>query len=249
MVCVSVQQKELKGNKGIVVKFNWYSFRRMLGRVPALVWKPYLYWQRPEGIRETLAVVGKKVWMFGGSAVWGTGVEWSETIPSYLATLGYKVTNYGERGYVSTQELFLLILELRKGTPGIVIFYNGYNDVFSGHQQGIAGLPLNEFNRVKEFNLAKGGIMSLLHAKLKRERKHFPAAFVKVKKIRDNNIEVARVLGKSLGFQVYDFWQPERHFGDYTPSFKVPDECFIDKVHLTKEGNEIIANGIYEAVS
>lgn len=213
-----------------------------------LVWKPYVYWQRPGGVRPTTDAFGLDVWMFGGSAVWGSGVEWSETIPSYLATKGYTVTNYGEVGYVSTQELILLILELRSATPNIVIFYDGYNDVFSGYQQGVAGLPMNEFNRVKEFNITKKGLVNFIQAKLHDEPRHELRSDLDIWKFRDGNIRIAKAIGEQFGFKVYDFWQPERKFG-YPASFRVPEEYFIDDVHLTKEGNEIIANRIYEAIN
>jgi len=39
--------------------------------------------------------------------------------------------------------------------PDLVIFYDGVNDVFSAYQQQVAGLPQNEFNRVREFNLSR----------------------------------------------------------------------------------------------
>jgi len=47
------------------------------------------------------------------------------------------------------------MLELQKGNiPDIVIFYDGSSDIFSAWQQGVAGLPENEFNRRKEFQLS-----------------------------------------------------------------------------------------------
>jgi hypothetical protein len=66
----------------------------------------------------------------------------------------FHIVNFGESGYVSTQELIQLILELKKGNiPDIVIFYDGVNDVFSAFQNKVAGIPQNEYNRRKEFGL------------------------------------------------------------------------------------------------
>jgi len=90
--------------------------------------------------------------------MWGTGARDDFTIASLFAkelsknNVGAKVVNYGESGYVSTQELILLIQELQSGNiPKLVIFYDGVNDVYSALQQGKAGIPQNEFNRVAEF--------------------------------------------------------------------------------------------------
>ena len=82
------------------------------------------------------------------------------TIPAILARelankgITAEVTNFGESGYVNTQEFIGLALELQKEKiPDLVIFYDGVNDTFSAYQQGVAGVPQNEFNRVTEFSL------------------------------------------------------------------------------------------------
>jgi lysophospholipase L1-like esterase len=142
-------------------------------------WTPYLYWRRrpfggtfinvdERGIRKTWnppADPGQparvRVFMFGGSALWGTGARDEHTIASLVSRrldaefrLPALVTNFGESGYVSTQEVILLMLELRRGhRPDVVVFYDGYNDVFAAYQSGTAGLPSNEVNRRREFNL------------------------------------------------------------------------------------------------
>jgi lysophospholipase L1-like esterase len=85
------------------------------------------------------------------------------TIPALLAKeladkgISVEITNFGESGYVSTQEVISLLVELRKHTPDLVIFYDGVNDTFSSYQQGTAGLPQNEFHRVSEFGLLSHG--------------------------------------------------------------------------------------------
>ncbi len=227
-----------------------------------LVWKPYVYWQREEGVRKTIQMKGKKVWVFGGSAVWGTGVEWNETIPSYLANYGYNVTNYGETGYVSTQELILLIQELKSGfPPDIVIFYDGFNDVFSAYQQGVAGLPMNEFNRVKEFNLSKKWVGEYLQAKLHKQKHNLNMECTNgVLYNYYQNIEMVLALSICFKFKFYSFWQDYNYknnkFFDksyelakhFKQVLEVPEEYFIDQCHLTKEGNKIIAERIYNNI-
>ena len=152
-----------------------------------LKWKPYVYWNRKshqgsvinidsEGMRKTYnnaaseaAGTAAKVFVFGGSTIWGAGVRDDFTIPSLFAKgaeskgVICKVTNFGQSGYVSTQEVIELLLQLQRGNvPDVVIFYDGVNDTFAAFQQGAAGLPQNEFNREAEFNLSqKGELRSL----------------------------------------------------------------------------------------
>jgi homoserine trans-succinylase len=66
--------------------------------------------------------------------------------------------------------MILLIRELQRGCrPQIVIFYDGYNDTFSAFQSRIAGIPLNEHNRVAEFTILQSSrTRDLVLAVLKR---------------------------------------------------------------------------------
>lgn len=81
----------------------------------------------------------KKIFMFGGSTLWGTGAPDWQTIPSYLAKFLNEnnprcmVYNYGETGFVASQGLNKLITEIKKGNvPQLVIFYSGINDSGTG---------------------------------------------------------------------------------------------------------------------
>lgn len=97
-----------------------------------------------QGIRETTgnpATVSNqqiKIFMFGGSTLFGTNVANNETIPSHVAKLlntnasVYTVTNFGVSAYNSTQELASLFIQLKQGNiPDMVIFYDGINDFYS----------------------------------------------------------------------------------------------------------------------
>ena len=158
---------------------SWVSgYYREFRSSDAVYWRPYVYWRRgpyqgkyinvdSSGLRRTTAPqpqgAGRplKIFMFGGSALWGTGARDAFTIPSILVRelhnrgLHADVVNFGESGYVSTQEVVALLLRLQRGDrPDVVIFYDGVNDTYSAYQQHAAGWPQNEFNRVKEFNLS-----------------------------------------------------------------------------------------------
>ena len=156
-----------------------------------LQWEPYTYWRRQpfsgsyvniddNGRRHTWNLPAHQpvnIYMFGGSTLWGIGARDDYTIPSFLSKMltqafpeRIRVTNYGTTGFVNTQEMILLIRELQRGCrPQIVIFYDGYNDTFSAFQNRIAGIPLNEDNRVAEFNILQSSrTRDLFLAALKR---------------------------------------------------------------------------------
>jgi lysophospholipase L1-like esterase len=137
-------------------------------------WKPYTYWTMApfdgrhihiddHGRRQTVLAAeadGPSVFMFGGSTMWGTGSRDAYTIPSQLADVLHRqcvranVVNFGQLGYVSTQEVLALVLELREGNvPDVVVFYDGINDVTSAIHNGFPGIPHNEHRRRAEFNL------------------------------------------------------------------------------------------------
>ncbi len=140
-------------------------------------WEPYVYFREMPYQGQTIQIDRRglrrtwnapmssasserrgQVFVFGGSTIWGIGARDEFTIPSLLskrlAERGFhvEVTNYGEIGYVNTQEVLALWLALRNGArPDLVLFYDGVNEVLSASQNGVAGLPLNEVNRVDDF--------------------------------------------------------------------------------------------------
>lgn len=90
---------------------------------------------------------------FGGSTMWGWMVPDSSTIPSRLQlrlnlALGegrYRVTNLAENGYVSTQDVIQLVLQLQAGRrPEILVFYNGINDVLGAYSNAEAGTVIGQ---------------------------------------------------------------------------------------------------------
>jgi lysophospholipase L1-like esterase len=159
---------------------------------PIYKWHSYTYW-RPapfrgkytnideEGLRQTWNDIvntgssetkSSRIFMFGGSTMLGAGARDEETIPSFLAKMltqehgfNVKVTNFGTGGYVTTQEVIALLRELQRGNiPDLVIFYDGGNDIFSTFQnRGVGGIPQNESNREREFNLLRPEMIRRLY--------------------------------------------------------------------------------------
>lgn len=219
-------------------------------------WTPFVYWKRSpysgnyiniddDGLRRTVFKTDSKVkakkklriFMFGGSTLWGTGVRDEFTIPSLVGSelsekgLNVEVLNFGETGYVSSQELIRFYTELRKNNlPGLVVFYNGVNDVFSAYQQKQAGIPQNEYNRVKEFNATKGkkkssrvlieSLMTLSSARfvtglIKREIKINQYTEQETDKLTGEtsavyfeNVKLISSLEPEYGFKTLFYWQP-----------------------------------------
>jgi hypothetical protein len=154
-------------------------------------WQPYAHWRNKphagdyinvdqRGLRRTWQAAQPaehstplRIFMFGGSAMWGYGNRDDYTIPSQLAkqldAAGHhvEVTNFGQIGYVNSQELSTLTQELNRGNiPHLVIFFDGYNDLSSSFLNQQAGFPLNEVQRRREFNLSKQGIVALTQTAL-----------------------------------------------------------------------------------
>ena len=173
--------EDYKANADVYSDSPWvHRYRKEFHESNVMKWVSYVYWRRQpyrgdhinvdsSGIRRSWAPATRPpgpsdratVFMFGGSTMWGAGARDDFTIPSILAKQlakdgrAFDITNFGEAGYVSTQEVIALLLELQKGNiPDIVIFYDGFNDTYSAYQQRVAGLPLNEPNRAREFNLS-----------------------------------------------------------------------------------------------
>jgi len=92
-----------------------------------------------------------RLWFFGGSTAWGLGAPDDGTIPAYLEGLLREaiqkpvcVVNFGQLGFVSTQDLIQLELELQAGRrPDVAVFYGGVNDIVTAFQYNRAGVHWN----------------------------------------------------------------------------------------------------------
>lgn len=207
-----------------------------------------------KSIRKTINKCDKtpekiRIFMFGGSTMWGTGASDEETIPSFLSNelckndIPVEVTNFAENGYLSTQEMIKLELELRDGNyPDIVIFYDGVNDVYSSFQtfaagQDEAGLPQNNQNRKDDFNSrsrfnAQAAFHNFYSIVNSREFRRFvnlekqfnrsidPQLVNDTAKVYLNNIRIIRSLEKEYNFKSFFYWQP----AIYTKSTLSEDE-------------------------
>lgn len=220
-------------------------------------WQPFSYWRvKPfegefinvdeRGLRKTVTKshplskkdTGIDIFFFGGSTIWGTGVRDAYTIPSLsgneLIRQGFnpEIKNFGEPGYVSSQELISLMTELRNGNiPEIVVFYDGVNDILSSYLAGEAGIPQQEKNRVKEFNTLKEKKKSLRAflqslrtlSTVKFLSRQFGSPQGQIAELKNfdpedlaarttylynENIRIVNALAKEYGFHAFFYWQP-----------------------------------------
>ncbi|WP_452226605.1 hypothetical protein [Lacinutrix cladophorae] len=218
-------------------------------------WEPYLHYRfKPmngkhntiyeNGLRKTVnpslkdSATALKIFCFGGSTMYSSGARDEHTIPSELSKLihnnfpsqNVEVTNFGCHGYTRATENIQLQRELIKNNiPDIVIFYDGVNEVISGHQNNEAGTPTNAYNRRKEFKIAhsykKRISLMVYSSNLHRfvttmQRKIFTNSAYKQLTARPDAlatdiaetyigyVKISKNLENAYGFKAFNFMQP-----------------------------------------
>ncbi len=235
-------------------------------------WRPYVeWWQRPfrgayvtvdeRGLRPTPGE-GRanseaiRILCFGGSTMMGMGARDDQTIPAALARLlterGHcvSVTNYGQLGHNSTQEVITLQQLLKSGERlDIALFYDGINEMACAEQTGRADGLFNEARRRAEFNLLHpdrrrdliaAALIGAAPRTLRRLRRltglplrgPLPVEQAGLSRVdlaelaREviavylANMRLMRLLAGEYGFRPIFFWQPVIT----TKKFKTPDE-------------------------
>lgn len=170
----------------------------------------------PPGVRPV------RIFLFGGSAMFGMGARDAHTIASELArklaaVAPVEVTNFGQPGWVMAQSAAEFQEQLKAGNiPDIAVFYDGSNDLFSVFSQGRVGLPQNNDNRVREFNLTgedrrgalvRETILGLLHRSLDLARwvARTPQAGIPVQE-QDNIFRLARQSADYMAATMVQVW-------------------------------------------
>jgi len=250
---------------------NWYEgyVKECLEAIPNISWKPYVYWSThaykgkylnidERSIRKTWSPnrIGKtqkfKIFVFGGSTMWGWGARDDFTIPSIINKILFneygvdaEIINFGEVGYVSTQELIRFMMEIQNNNiPDLVIFYDGLNEIFSAlraGQVGQAGVSWGELDRKTAFHQEK---LSVLQRIATSYAAYSPVYYYISKILRKNepnetknldenqqqkiatdiyqiylqNLNIIRSISKFYGFKTLFYWQPIiLTKDDYTP--------------------------------
>ncbi len=93
------------------------------------------------------AGAGRRLFLLGGSTMWGYTARDSFTIPSLVAAElrrrglgGVEVVNLAQPGYNATQDVITLLLALRGGeVPSAAVFLTTHKDIYAAFQAGRAG--------------------------------------------------------------------------------------------------------------
>ncbi len=173
--------------------------------------------------------------LYGGSTMWGMGAPDSGTIPAYLqvalaaepGTAGRAicVRNQAELGFVSTQEVVRLLLQLQHGDqPDVAIFYDGVNDAVAAYNTGTAGMHRNSGTFTGAFATQGESplVEWLLASNLVRFARglvaqsspvatapvDYPTLAGEAVDIYLNNVRMVNALAAEYNFNVVFLWQP-----------------------------------------
>lgn len=182
---------------------------------------------------------GKKdfvIFMFGGSTTYCEESPDDLTVASILAKelnqasskYRFLVKNYGIQGFVSSQEVHLLIKLLRAGErPDAVIFYDGLNDIQTkvglgrdhyldyGYQYKLFRKWSLKVRLQKIANKSKlvrilTNQPSLIHSllPLSKDKNTLRQNAESMLLEYENTSRLAKALGEEYGFQTFNFWGP-----------------------------------------
>lgn len=171
-----------------------------------------------------------RVWIFGGSTVWGWGQRDDQTIPSVvsrrLKEMGApaELLNAGQIAYFSTQELNLLLRMLQSGErrPDVVVFVDGVNESLMPAENGGAhiGQGGGAWQRNRQVFLPSTSRAFWWFIKrtasyrvLTRPGKAVPIADVtsvsdQIARIYVTNVRAIEALASAFKFKVLFYWQP-----------------------------------------
>lgn len=208
--------------------------------VPYSLWKEHPFKSETitienNGYRKTILPVVNRtdqkvtIFLFGGSTLFSAQVPDPLTIPSILARELHKtlpavqldIRNFGIDGFLSTQEVHLLIELLLAGEqPDLVIFYDGVNDFF---HRVVANIPHTFYERFLGALDRKAAFNELLHSFLRRSALAESTGLVRTQYPTDpdlivkrtekmlaayqNQMQLVETLAKTYSFQPLFFWQ------------------------------------------
>lgn len=205
---------------------------------------PYIGWARKpfSGKTTTVNIEGdrvhpsttdrpiKHVRFFGGSTMWGTGVDDHNTIPAHYNALhqDYRAYNHGESGFVSRQGLDRLINLVNQNAPmDVVIFYDGCNDCLSlcridvsinGHREE-AEMAQKLEHRWQAIDTLFGSINMVIHKVVKKGKRppsrclDNPAYAKRVASTLVNNWKIAKSVAALGGAEFHAILQPVAPLG------------------------------------
>ena len=228
---------------------------------------PYVAWSRKPFTGKTTTIGGegdrvhpsrthnpsKQVHFFGGSTMWGSGVDDRNTIPAHFHALhqDYQVYNHGEAGFVSRQSLARLVNLVNQNVPlDLVVFYDGCNDCRSlcredvsinGHREE-AKMANQLEHRWQVVDDLIGSIQMIVQKVLKKGKRPAsrcqgnPEYANKVASTLVNNWKIARNVATMGGAEFHAVLQPVAAIGH--PNIE----------YLTERGDETDWHMVYPVV-
>ncbi len=219
------------------------------------------------------------IWMFGNSALWGSGTPDWATIPSLLAEDFSKsgqpvcVKNFGEKAWVSTQEVIALMLELKHEpeSPAVVVFYDGPTDSYLPYESDEPDVHDNFEPMRQKFEdttssspgfqfLKKTNTYVFLNQTLRNlgmrdplqpQRRTSPEqASTMAKTTVDNylkNLEMVDALASHYGFHSFYFWQPTVRAGK--KSLTANEDEMRRGEEALQPGSEIVFRATYDLIA
>jgi hypothetical protein len=236
-----------------------------------------------QGLRETYysqcEAGAPVIWMFGNSALWGAGSPDWATIPSLLAEKFSKggqpvcIRNFGEKAWVSTQEVIALMIELKRAPqpPQAVIFYDGTTDAYLPYETSEPDVHDNFDTFRKKFEdstasapgfqyLRKTNTYIFLNQWMRNQGLQDPLEPVRrtsaeeasamAKITVDNylkNLDLVDTLASHYGFHAFYFWQPTVRAGS-KPLTKNEDEMRREE-ESAQPGSEIVFRATYDLIA
>ena len=213
-----------------------------------------------------------RIFMFGGSTMWGLGSPDWGTIASYIQeqlnetrSEKFCVVNFGMNGYYSTQEGVALYLELLQGNiPDMVIFYDGVNEVYVPYLNGEPGLTHYDYARVAsklENNIQDGqdsnSLPEPLHEIPTVQTLQKVRTAIDISKLSNDivhlyleNSKIMRALSETYDFKVRFFWGPPAIYAVDKPLSDLEKE-FIAKTYQEEPETVYVVDlyrGVYEQV-
>jgi hypothetical protein len=221
---------------------------------------PYVIWRRApfkgkfinidaDGLRRTVnpscAPGARRIWMFGSSQLWGLGSTDDQTIPSQVAekyTRGIGpvcVTNYADGGWVNFQEIIQLEIALKHAPapPDLVIFLDGFSDVFTQYQTGEADAHMDlqfmrktmensgkvrsrfsffaDLNTNKLIQLVGDDVskMEVASGAMPMSRQNLDLLAHEVAAGYQQNMAIVQALSNGYGFKYFSIWGPAVSLG------------------------------------
>jgi hypothetical protein len=102
------------------------------------------------------------IYVLGGSTTISAKVfdehTWSSQLSKKLCDAGYdvEVRNFGQSGYINTQEMIKLVFLLKEeAIPDYVLFFDGSNEYYAAYQNGDVNTPQNNANMARAFSILR----------------------------------------------------------------------------------------------